>query len=401
MTRTADVAIVGGGIVGLAMAHAVLERHPGLRVVVFEKETSLGEHASGRNSGVLHAGFYYAPDTLKAALTRRGNHLLSAFCDEHGVRVRRCGKVVVAGSAAELPALHLLHERGMANGVDVELIDEARLAELEPLARTVGEALWSPTTSVADPHRVIEALAAQVRGAGGAVELGSRVEAGSPGRLTVGGLGWQVGHVVNAAGLHADVVGSWFGFCDDYVVLPFKGLYWYGNWPVGRLRRHVYPVPDPKNPFLGVHLTVTATGGVKVGPTAIPALWREDYGGLVNLDAKEMRQVLRQYPRFLTSPHHDVPALIRAEVPKYSRRHLVKQARALVPSLDPADFTIKGRPGVRAQMWSIPGKHLEMDFVVRGDADSTHLLNVVSPGWTSSLAVAEHVVTSMEAVGAL
>ena len=401
MTRTADVAIVGGGIVGLAMAHAILERHPGLEVVVFEKEPKLGEHASGRNSGVLHAGFYYAPESLKAALTRRGNQLLHSFCDEHGVSVRSCGKVVVASAAAELPALHQLHERGIANGVEIQLIGQDELREIEPLARTVGQALWSPTTAVADPHQVIEALAAQVRSAGGVLERGARVEAGSTGRLTVSGQRWDVGHVVNSAGLYADVVGRWFGFCDDYVVLPFKGLYWYGNWPAGRLRRHVYPVPDPENPFLGVHLTVTPTGGVKVGPTAIPALWREDYGGLENFDAREVRQVLRQYPRFLASPHHDVPALIRAEVPKYSRRHLVKQARALVPSLDPADFTVKGRPGVRAQMWSIPGRRLEMDFVVRGDSRSTHLLNVVSPGWTSSLAVAEHVVTSMELVGAL
>ena len=400
MTRTADVAIVGGGIVGLAMADAILGRHPGLRVVVLEKESHLGEHASGRNSGVLHAGFYYAPDTLKAALTRRGNQLLHEFCEAHGVTLRRCGKVVVTASEDELPALHQLHERGRANGVDVTLVDEGDLAGLEPLARTVGAALWSPTTSVADPHQVIEALAGQVREAGGVVELGARAESGGPGRLVVSGQRWDVGHVVNSAGLYADVVGSWFGFCDDYVVLPFKGLYWYGNWPAGRLRRHVYPVPDPKNPFLGVHLTVTPSGGVKVGPTAIPALWREDYGGFGNFEAREVGQVLRQYPRFLTSPHHDVPALVRAEVPKYLRRHLVRQARSLVPSLDPADFTVKGRPGVRAQMWSIPGRRLEMDFVVRGDDRSTHLLNVVSPGWTSSLAVAEHVVSKMESIGA-
>lgn len=401
MTHNADIAIVGGGIVGLAMAHALLEHRPGIRVVVFEKEQRLAEHASGRNSGVLHAGFYYAPDSLKAALTRRGNELLHRFCEEHGVRVRRCGKVVVVADGAELPRLQDLYERGLANGVELELIDEAGLRDLEPLARTTEQALWSPTTSVANPYEVIEALAAQVRSAGASIELGSQVTAGAVGSLTVNGQRWSVGHVINAAGLYADVVGKWFGFSDDYVVLPFKGLYWYGNWPAGRLRRHVYPVPDPKNPFLGVHLTVTATGGVKVGPTAIPALWREDYGGLSHARAAEMRSILRQYPAFLRSPHHDVGELIASEVPKYSRRHLVKQARSLVPSLDPRDFRLKGKPGVRAQMWSIPGRRLEMDFVVRGDTDSTHLLNVVSPGWTSSLAVADHVVTQMEAVGAL
>ncbi|MGB7979559.1 MAG: L-2-hydroxyglutarate oxidase [Candidatus Nanopelagicales bacterium] len=401
MTRTADVAIVGGGIVGLAMAHAILAARPGLDVVVLEKEAVLGAHASGRNSGVLHAGFYYAPDSLKAALTRRGNLLLKEFCQEHGVAVRECGKVVVASAPEELDGLDELYRRGLVNGVQVEQVDERGLAELEPLARTVDRALWSPTTAVADPHQVIEALADQVRSAGGQVLLGSQVQAGGPGRLIVGQERWDVGHVVNSAGLYADVVGSWFGFCDDYVVLPFKGLYWYGSWPVGWLRRHVYPVPDPLNPFLGVHLTVTPSGGAKVGPTAIPALWREDYGGLGGFSAAEVRGIVRRYPAFLTSPHHDLGALIRAEVPKYWRRHLVKQARALVPSLDPADFTVKGQPGVRAQMWSIPGRRLEMDFVVRGDAQSTHLLNVVSPGWTSSLAVAEHVVGQMESAGAL
>ena len=338
---------------------------------------------------------------LKAALTRRGNQLLKEFCETNGVAVRHCGKVVVAGSEAELPGLRQLYDRGIANGVELEMVDQRGLRALEPLARTVGHALWSPTTAVADPHLVIEALGAQVKSAGGIVQLGAEVEAGSLGRLTVSGQQWSVGHVVNAAGLYADVVGRWFGFCDDYVVLPFKGLYWYGNWPSGHLRRHVYPVPDPKNPFLGVHLTVTPHGGAKVGPTAIPSLWREDYGGLANFSAAELRKIVWRYPSFLTSPHHDVPALIRAEVPKYSRRHLVRQARALVPSLDPADFTVKGRPGVRAQMWSIPGRRLEMDFVVRGDARSTHLLNVVSPGWTSALAVAEHVVVRMERAGAV
>lgn len=401
MTRTADVAIVGGGIVGLAMAKALLDARPGLDVVVLEKEPELGAHASGRNSGVLHAGFYYAPDSLKARLTRRGNQLLREFCEAHEVAVRACGKVVVASRVEELDGLRELHRRGVANGVQIELVDERGLAELEPLARTVEQALWSPTTAVADPHRVIEALAAQVRRHGGTVLLGSEVTAGGPGWLMVGGERWDVGHVVNSAGLYADVVGGWFGFCDDYVVLPFKGLYWYGSWPSGRLRRHVYPVPDPRNPFLGVHLTVTPTGGAKVGPTAIPALWREDYGGLQHFSAAELRGILRRYPAFLTSPHHDLGALVRAEVPKYSRRYLVRQARALVPSLDPADFRIKGQPGVRAQMWSIPGQRLEMDFVVRGDQRSTHLLNVVSPGWTSSLAVAEHVVAQMAAAGAL
>ena len=179
--RNADVAVISGGIVGLAMADANLAARPGTRVTVFDKEPRLAAHASGRDSGVLHAGFYYAPDSLKARLTRRGNSLLHAFIEERGLRIRRCGKVVVAQEESELPALLELLRRGLANGVDVELVDGAGLAELEPLARTCGQALWSPTTSVADPVAVVEELAARVRERGGRVLLSAPVTYASRG----------------------------------------------------------------------------------------------------------------------------------------------------------------------------------------------------------------------------
>jgi L-2-hydroxyglutarate oxidase LhgO len=227
------------------------------------------------------------------------------------------------------------------------------------------------------------------------VLLGATVTGARPGRVGTIAESWHVGHVVNTAGLQADRVARWFGMCDDYAMLPFKGLYWYGSWRPGRLQRHVYPVPDARDPFLGVHLTVTVDGRAKIGPTAIPALWREDYGGRHGFSPTDLAEIARLYPRFLGSPHHDVPGLIRAEVPKSYRRHLVAQARRLVPSVRAEDFTERGRPGVRAQLLHLPTRRLEMDFVVRGDQHSTHLLNAVSPAWTSALAVAEHVVTDM------
>ncbi len=393
MPQSVDVVVIGGGIVGLALADAWLEREPGASVVVFDKEDHLGAHASGRNSGVIHAGFYYAPASLKARLTRQGNELLRDFCAERGVLVRETGKVVVITGEDQYPALVELHRRGVANGVDLELIDEAGLFDLEPLARTLGAALWSPNTAVANPLEVVEALAARVRERGGRVVLSSPVRAAGRGWVrTERGERITAGHVINAAGLHADEVAQWFGFGVDYRMLPFKGLYWYGTWEPNRLRRHVYPVPDPRNPFLGVHLTVTVDGHAKVGPTAIPALWREDYGGFGGFDPGEALKIAGLYPRFLTSAHHDVPGLLRSELPKYSRRHLVQQAAALVPSVTPESFSLKGRPGVRAQLLHKPSGRLEMDFVVEGDADSTHMLNAVSPAWTSSLAVGRYVV---------
>ena len=395
VSTTADVVVIGGGIVGLALADAWLARHPGTSVLVLEKESGLAAHASGRNSGVLHAGFYYAPDSLKAQLTRDGNHLLHEFCAERGVVVRETGKVVVTQSESEIPALRELFVRGQVNGVKLELVDEAQLRELEPLAKTHGSALWSPTTAVADPVAVVEALAGRVRERGGVIALGSEVTGAGPGWVTIAERRISAGYVINAAGLYADKVAHWYGVGTDYRMLPFKGLYWYGSWAPGRLQRHVYPVPDPRNPFLGVHLTVTVDGKAKIGPTAIPALWREDYGGFAGFNAGELASIARTYPSFFRSKDHDVAGLLRSEFPKYSRKHLVNQARALVPSVAPADFKIKGRPGVRAQLFHLPTRKLEMDFVFEHGDRSTHMLNVVSPAWTSALAVAKYVVAEI------
>ena len=389
-----DVAIIGGGIVGLAIADELLRVHPDLSVEVHEKEASLAQHASGRNSGVLHAGFYYSPDSMKARLTRVGNALLREFCAERGVPVRDTGKVVVTRSNAELSRLQDLYERGLANGVDLEIIDEDQLAEIEPLARTHERALWSPTTGAADPVAVLTQLGQRVEERGGRIVLNSSVRAAGPGWITTSTGYESVGHVVNAAGLHADTVARWFGVGEEYRMLPFKGLYWYGNWPEGRLRRHVYPVPDPRNPFLGVHLTVAADGRAKIGPTAIPALSREAYAGVSGLSVGEAWAVARTLPRFLASPHHDARALIAAEVPKYLHGHLIREAAQLVPSVRPEDFRRKGRPGIRAQLFDTTRNRLEMDFVVRPGPRSTHVLNAVSPGWTTALAMAREIVSS-------
>lgn len=397
MKSTADVLIVGAGVVGLALADAWLAHHPHDNVIVVDKESELGMHASGRNSGVVHAGFYYAPDSLKAKLTRDGNRLLKEFCSERGVMVRETGKVVVTTSGQQLPALEQLFERGQLNGVALEKIDEAQLKELEPLARTHERALWSPSTAVADPVAVVKALAHRVIERGGVLRLGSSVVGVSPGEVTMSNADTvSFGHLINAAGLYADTIAHWCGVGMEYKMLPFKGLYWYGNWEPGRLQRHVYPVPDSRNPFLGTHITVTVDGRAKVGPTAIPSLWREDYGRTKNFSAAEMAHILRLYPGFISSKHHNVWNLLRTELPKYSRKKLLAEAARLVPAVKSQDFNQKGRPGVRAQLMHVPSGRLEMDFVVHHGHRSTHILNAVSPAWTSSLAVAEHVVSGIE-----
>ncbi len=391
VTNNFDFGVIGAGIVGLAMANRIRQIHPNATIVVFDKENSVGDHASGRNSGVLHAGFYYSPESLKAALTRDGNKLLRDFCIEENIRVKETGKVVVAQNASEVSALQELHRRGSANGVVTELVTSEQVTELEPLAKTSELALWSPNTAVANPLEVTKGLANKVVREGTNLKLGHEVLRTTHNRIITNLGNYSVGHIVNCAGLYADKIAKPFGFCDDYAMLPFKGLYWYGNWPPGKLQRHVYPVPDVRNPFLGVHLTVTIDGRAKIGPTAIPIFSRESYAGFGGLSPREILNIVGIYPKFLASKHHDVLGLFKSEMPKYSQRNLVRQAQALVPSVDPKDFKERGKPGIRAQLLDIKNKKLEMDFVVRGDDNSTHLLNSVSPAWTSALAMANHI----------
>jgi len=395
-----DLAIIGSGVVGLGVAIAWMKRNPRDRVIIFDKETSVGAHSSGRNSGILHAGFYYTPESLKARLTRTGNAQLRSFCIEHNVTIRESGKVVVTRSSSEIPALEELFSRGIANGCELELVDEDQLRELEPYATTHGKALWSPMTAVADPVQVTKAMAQSAADSGVSIRLGAKVIFAKNGEITLdNGEKFTYGHLVNAAGLYADKVAHWFDVGLEYEIIPFKGLYLYDASDSVKLQRQVYPVPNPKNPFLGVHVTVTVNGRVKIGPTAIPALKREDYGSLWELNSVELKEILNLYPRFLGSRHHNVFGLISTEVPKYSKKYLARQAGRLVPALKQGRFIERGQPGVRAQLLNKRTKQLEMDFVVKPGLNSTHMLNVVSPAWTSSLAVGEYTVDAIHSHG--
>ena len=396
-TAKADYLIIGGGVVGLAIAKEIKGRFPSSTVAVLEKEPAVALHASGRNSGVLHAGFYYSPESLKAKLTRDGNERMRNFCIENGLPLLETGKVVVAQRQEDVPALSELHRRGVANGVDVELVDPDRLAILEPLAETIDLALWSPRTAVADPAAVALALESNLRKAGVDFYFNQQVSKIKSHSLTTkNGDTFEFGHLVNAAGLYSDVMAKELGFGERYSMIPFIGLYFYAPALKGTLERHIYPTPDPRNPFLGVHFTKTAHGDVKVGPTAIPILSREQYGFFEGLKASELLGILANYPRFIGSKHHDVWSLVKTELPKLSRKHLLGQAAKLTSKIDVSKFTVPGKPGIRAQLFDKREAKLEMDFVIEGDENSTHVLNAVSPGWTSCFSFAEYVVNDME-----
>ncbi|MBI2492930.1 MAG: L-2-hydroxyglutarate oxidase, partial [Candidatus Rokubacteria bacterium] len=276
-----DVAIIGGGIVGLATARALRERAPALRLVLLEKEPRLATHQTGHNSGVIHSGIYYKPGSHKARLCVEGKQLMSQFCEKHGIRVERCGKVIVATAEAELPRLQTLYERGIANGVPVELIEPARLRELEPHALAL-RAIASPSTGIVDYGEVADALARELRAGGVEILTGARVRAiartGDGVELGTDRAAVRARRLVNCAGLYSDAVARLAGARPEVRIIPFRGEY-YMLRPERRslVRGLIYPVPDPEFPFLGVHLTRTIHGDVEAGPNAVLAFAREGY----------------------------------------------------------------------------------------------------------------------------
>jgi L-2-hydroxyglutarate oxidase len=394
--QTTDFLVIGGGIIGVAVARELRRRHADATVTVLEKEPACGRHASGRNSGVLHAGFYYTADSLKARFTRDGNAALREYCHAKRLPINQCGKLVVARTAAEHPQMDELLRRGAANGVTLESITEAEAKTIEPRAKTCERAIWSPNTATADPAAVIGAMRADAEQEGVRFALGTafRHRLGNQAETSQGR--WSAGYVLNAAGLHADRIARQFGFSEHYTILPFKGLYLYSDEPAGSLRTNIYPVPDLRNPFLGVHFTVTVDGHAKIGPTAIPALWREQYAGLSGFSLRDLAEIARLQLGLVFSAGFEFRRLAWEELAKYDRAHLVSLAGQLADGVRVDNYRRWGRTGIRAQLLDTRTRKLEMDFVLEGDDRSMHILNAVSPGWTCSIPFAAYVVDEIE-----
>lgn len=391
-----DFLILGGGIIGVSVARELKHRFRDARVTLLEKEVKCGLHASGRNSGIIHAGFYYSADSLKAKLTRAGNQAMTAYCEAKKIPLNRCGKLVVAKDQDDLPQLEELLRRGQVNGVPLESLTEEEAREIEPRVKTYQRAIFSATTASADPHRVMEEMAQDATREGVTIRTGAPYVRAGKGMVMTAQGSFAAGHIVNAAGLYADRIALDFGFSERYRILPFKGLYLYSDEPPGAFRTNIYPVPDLRNPFLGVHFTVRENGHVKIGPTAIPALWREQYRGFDNFKFGEFIEVLFREAGLMISSTFDFQKLALEELKKYSRPRLVSLASRLAHGVRPEHYTRWGEPGIRAQLLDIKNRRLEMDFVIEGDAHSTHLLNAVSPGWTCSIPFARHAVDQME-----
>ena len=396
-TNIFDFLVIGGGVIGISIARELKSRNPNSGVCILEKEHQCGLHASSRNSGVLHAGFYYTADSLKARFTKEGNQRLTKYCEVKNLALKKCGKLVVAQNESELVWLDELMTRARNNGVPLELITDEESQAIEPRAKTYQKALFSPTTASINPTELVKSLLSDAIQEG--VQLKTNTQyihrVGKSSIKTSNGV-FEAKYIINAAGLYADKIGRDFNFSKDHRILPFKGLYLYSNEPLGTLKTHIYPVPDLTNPFLGVHFTITSDGKTKIGPTAIPAFWREQYQGWKNFNVPELTEIiLRQAGLFLSS-NFDFKALAFRELKKYSKPLLVSLATKLAKGVDIKHYGQWGQAGIRAQLLNIKKKELEMDFVLEGDDQSMHILNAVSPGLTCALPFADYVCDQVE-----
>ncbi len=390
--KQADLAVVGGGIVGLAVAYQFGRQFPGRRVVVFEKEGHVAPHQTGHNSGVLHSGIYYKPGSLRATNCRAGKVALEEFCRAEGVAFDICGKVIVAVDDTELPALERIHERGRANGVRCEVIDKARLAELEPHVAGV-RALHVPETGIVDYIHVCRRLAERIRERDGEVRFQAKVtglhtyKTGVIVRSTAGEV--EASQVVNCAGLHCDRVTALSGQKPDARIVPFRGEYFELKPAAQHLCRNlIYPVPDPSFPFLGVHFTRLVGGGVECGPNAVLAFAREGYRK-TDVNIRDLAESLT-YPGFLKLAAKYWQTGLGEMWRSLSKAAFVRALQRLIPDIRAADL-IAAPAGVRAQAVARDGTMVD-DFLIQEGERVINIGNAPSPAATASLNIGRLVV---------
>lgn len=394
MKNDFDYLVIGAGIIGLSIARELNKQFPHCKIALLEKESDVAFHSSGRNSGVLHAGFYYTADTLKARFTREGNTQMREYCRTNKLRINECQKVVVAQSEAEVDTIFELEKRGIANGVDVQVIDQNQLLHLDPNVRTHQYALYSPNTATVDPVEVNQTIKNELRNKGVSLffEEGYKRRIDGNTIETLKNNIFIADKIINCAGLYADKIANDFGYSANYTIIPFKGIYLKYTGNQNPVRINVYPVPNLKNPFLGVHFTVTVDGHVKIGPTSIPAFWRENYNGLDRLRLNELVNILGWEAQLFMKNSFNFRELAFDEIKKYNKKYFVGLASRMVKQLDRKGFTEWGKPGIRAQLLNKKTNELVMDFKVEGDDKSIHVLNAVSPAFTCSFPFAKYVV---------
>nr|WP_255638984.1 L-2-hydroxyglutarate oxidase [Deinococcus betulae] len=382
-----DYAVVGGGIVGLATARALGRQHPGASIVLLEKEDGPAQHQTGRNSGVIHSGIYYTPGSLKAQMCAAGVQSMTAFCEEQGIAYEQCGKVIVATAPEELPQLERLYQRGLDNGLKVQLLSAEEVRAYEPHVQAL-KGIRVPSTGIVSYRQVSAALVDLLRDSGAEVRFGVKVE-----RLTASADGYDIGTsagdfaarvLVNCAGLHSDRVARLAGTDPRSSIVPFRGEY-YELRPERRslVRGLIYPVPNPDFPFLGVHFTRMIDGSVHAGPNAVLAFGREGYRKL-DLNLQDLREVLAN-PGFRALARKHLREGAKEMLRSWSKATFVRSLQRLIPDVTAADI-VPCAAGIRAQALAPDGKLVD-DFLLIDGPNALHVCNAPSPAATSSLEI--------------
>lgn len=395
MKQLVDFLIVGGGIVGLTVARELRKRYPAASIAILEKEAALGKHASGRNSGVLHSGIYYDSSTLKAKVCAEGARRMKAFAAEHGINCQHSGKVIVATSPQDLPVLERLLKNARENNIRAERMNEQGIHQIEPHAGIYKQGIYCPDTAVIESKSVLLKLREILTAERVEIFLSAPVTSVEVAtRKVISPVGeFNYGYLFNCAGASADKLAKYYGLGLDYTLVPFKGIYYKLRPERAHLvHANIYPVPDINQPFLGVHLTRVASGEVYAGPTAIPALGRENYGILQGAQLGESLRIGFEIARMYLVNHQNFRRLAHTELSKYRKKNFYSALSKLMPELTYDDLVPSDKVGIRPQLINVREKKLEMDYVIEKTDSSLHVLNAISPAFTSSFAFAELIV---------
>jgi L-2-hydroxyglutarate oxidase LhgO len=393
MILKSDFLIIGGGVIGLSLGISIQKKFPKSKVVIIEKEKKIAEHASGRNSGVIHSGIYYPADSLKAKFTKAGNEFWTNYCRENSINIDCCGKVIVAKSESDLNVMDLLYNRAISNGIDVKMLDNYELKQIEPKSRTFSKAIYVPSTASVDPIEICKHLEKSFLFFGGTIFYDEQFLKNNKNNLVrTTRKNISAGHIFNCAGLYADKVAKQFNFSENYSLVPFKGLYAYSKLSRELPRVHIYPVPDLSKPFLGVHFTRTVNGFGKIGPTSMPSFWRENYQGFHRFNPNEFLEVTKNLSKLMIGNKNNFRKLALSELRKQKISHLLEDVSSLIVNANSLGFNTWGRPGLRAQLINLKTNDLVMDFMIEGDSKSTHILNAISPAFTCAFPFSEYLI---------
>ncbi|KTD24148.1 L-2-hydroxyglutarate oxidase [Legionella maceachernii] len=395
--HTFDFIIIGAGIVGMTVARELKQRLPLATIVILEKEDHVGVHASGRNSGVLHSGIYYANDTLKAKVCARGAQRMFEFAKEHNLPCLKSGKVILATSEKQLTTVDRLMHNAQQNGIKAERISRQQLLELEPAAAEGPAAIYCPDTAVIDSVAVLNKLRALLEQQGVSFVFGCQVTSAKGTQLITTKGRFSYGYLYNCAGAHADTIARWFNLAQNYALVPFKGIYWKLSPEANHLiKSNLYPVPDISLPFLGVHVTRLITGDAYIGPTAIPVLGRENYKRWHGVRVAEALSISLRLASMYRNNQNNFRLLAKTELAKYNKKFFLAAAQKLIPVLQEKDIIPSSKAGIRPQLINIKTKQLEMDYIFEQTQQSMHVLNAISPAFTSSFAFAEMIVNQSD-----